>query len=270
LSKGKLGRAKRKAASSDAGEWVGRVGWMARSVVYAVMSVLVVQVALSHGHGGKKADQKGALQAVAARPFGGALLLVLAAGLVAFAIGRVIEMVTADDDGAKRWAKRASRAASAVSQLGLAGLAVSIVVGRNQKGGGITSQALGWPHGQLLVGVIGLVTAVTGAGFIVQGVRRKFMKRLEKQDMTPGEERTALGLGVVGLVSRGLAFVMAGGFIVDAARRFEPSKASGLDAGFRDVARQPWGPVLLIAMAAGLLCFSAYCGFMGRYRDITD
>lgn len=255
---------------ADLGEWVGRVGWMARSLVYAVMATLVVQVALSHGQRGKKADQKGALEAVADRPFGEALLVVLAFGLVAFAVGRIIEIFTSDDDGAKRWAKGASRVASAASQIGLAILAVAIVAGRGRGGGGLTSRALGWPHGRLLVGVIGVVTGAIGLGFVVQGLRRRFMKRLERQKMTRAEKRTALWLGVAGLTSRGAAFVMAGAFIVDAALRFDPRKASGLDAGFRDLSRQPWGQAALLTIAAGLLCFSVYCGFMGRYRDIAD
>lgn len=265
-----IGQARRSLARSDAAEWVGRVGWVARAIVYGVMSLIVVQVAMEHGSGGPKADQKGALQAVAARPFGGALMIILALGFVAFALGRVVEIATNDDDGLKRWAKIASRAASAVSQLALAYLAMSFVGGAHRSDGGPSAKILGWPHGTLLVSLIGLAIMTTGAGFIVQGVRRKFMERLEKHDMSAKERRTALMLGISGLASRGVAFVLGGFFVVRAALDFDPQKTSGLDAALRAVARRPWGPPVLLALAFGLSCFAAYCGFMGRYRDITE
>lgn len=269
MSAAVIERARKAVTSHDGSDWVGRVGWMARAVVYLVLSLLVVQVALHRSTGGEKADQKGALQAVAQRPFGSALMVILALGFLFFAAGRVIEILTNNDDGAKRWAKITSRAASAITQLAFAGLAITFVGGGHSQGKGPTANALDWPFGRWIVGAIGLGFAAVGVGSAVQGIRQTFMHRLEDHEMSASEERTARILGTVGLSSRGVTFALAGWFVVDAARSYDPEKTSGLDAALRSLAGQSWGSPALLAIAAGLVCFAAYCGFMGRYRDLS-
>lgn len=266
-----LERVRGEVADSDAAEWVGRAGWLARAAVYLSMALIVGQVAIAHGNGGRKADQKGALQAVAEQPFGGFLLAVLALGFVAFAIGRIVELITIDEDGANLWAKAASRTFSAASQLALAVLAARMLVSGSESGsgGGPTAKVLEWPGGPILVGCIGLGVAAAGIGYAVQGVSRRFLRRLEDIEMSRGEKRAAEVLGIAGLTCRGVAFLLAGLFIFDAARDYDPAKTSGLDAALRTLAGNGWGPPLLLAIAAGLVCFAAYCGFMARYREVT-
>jgi hypothetical protein len=73
-------------------------------------------------------------------------------------------------------------------------------------------------------------------------------------------------LGTVGWVALGVAGGTAGGLLVAAAVQFDPAAPVGLDAGMRALAGQPFGPVLLLALAAGLAVFAAYCLFDARYR----
>ncbi len=70
-------------------ERLARLGYLAKGVVYAVVGVLALQVAF--GTGGQTTDTKGALATLAQGPLGTALLAVVAAGLVAYAVYMALE-----------------------------------------------------------------------------------------------------------------------------------------------------------------------------------
>ena len=266
--------AARKAATNPWAEHLGRAGWLARAAVYAMTALLVAQVALHGGRSGKRADQKGALEALAHKPMGGVLLVVLALGLVAFVVGRAAEIVTSDDQGAKRLVKGIGYGCSGLAQLGLAWIAVSLVVRhRGASGGkeqGETAVVLSWQHGRLVVVVAGMLVFAIAVGFVVQGVRRKFVDHLDKSRMSGREVDTAAWIGTVGLAARGLVYALAALFLIDAARRYDPNRAVGFDGALHRVAGQSWGPWLLYAVAAGMAAFALHCCFMARYRKIGD
>jgi hypothetical protein len=264
----------RKAATNPWAEYLGRTGWFARAAVYAITALLIAQVAVHGGQSGKRADQKGALEAVAHKPLGGLLLVLLGLGLVAFVAGRVAEIVTSDDEGAKRLVKGIGYGCSALAQLGLAWIAVSLVVrhrgasrGKEQ---GKTAEVLSWNHGRLVVVGAGLIVIGIGMGFAVQAVRRKFVDHLDKARMSKPQVATAAWIGTIGLAARGVVYALAGLFLIDAARRYDPNRAVGFDGALRRVAGQPWGPWLLCAVACGMAAFAIHCLFMARYREIGD
>ncbi len=57
-------------------------------------------------------------------------------------------------------------------------------------------------------------------------------------------------LGTVGWTALGAAGATTGVLLVAAAVRFDPAAPVGLDAGIRMLAGQPFGPVLLLVLAA--------------------
>jgi hypothetical protein len=75
-------------------------------------------------------------------------------------------------------------------------------------------------------------------------------------------------VGTTGLVGRGFVFALIGGFLLDAAYRFDPDKAKGLDDSLKTLAEQPFGTVLLFASALGLLAFALWSFIEGRYRKL--
>lgn len=65
---------------------LARLGLVARGVVYGVIGILSLKLAL--GSGGRTESQTGALQTIANQTFGSVLLIVLAIGLVGYAVWR--------------------------------------------------------------------------------------------------------------------------------------------------------------------------------------
>jgi hypothetical protein len=56
--------------------------------------------------------------------------------------------------------------------------------------------------------------------------------------------------------------------VVLAAMQALPEEASGLDPALRTLAAQPYGVVLLVAIALGLAAFGVFCAFDARYHRV--
>jgi hypothetical protein len=56
--------------------------------------------------------------------------------------------------------------------------------------------------------------------------------------------------------------------VVSAAVRFDPAEANGLDSALKTLAAQPFGVVLLVAMALGIAAYGVFCFFDARYHRV--
>ena len=72
-----------------------------------------------------------------------------------------------------------------------------------------------------------------------------------------------------GSAARGVVFTMLGFFILQAALRYDPNQAQGLDGALRTIAQQPYGPWLLAIVALGLVSFGIYSVLCARWIEIT-
>jgi hypothetical protein len=267
---GEAKQAAREAEDSKPVEWLARLGLVARGVIWLTVGVLAAQVALGSD---KRADKNGALAAIKDKPFGEVLLLILAIGFVGYATWRLLEGAVGhhkEDDDRKRWAKRLVSLFRGGVYLVLAASTAKFLFG----GGGhdktepLTARIMSHTGGRTLVLLIGAGLVVGGLGMAYRGLRQKFEDLVHTEKM-PGWLQTATRVvGTVGLVSRGLVFALVGWFLIDAAVRFEPDKAKGLDASLKTLAHHSFGRVALFAGAVGLLAFSAWSFVEARYRKI--
>jgi len=123
-----------------------------------------------------------------------------------------------------------------------------------------------YPGGRWLVGIIGVVIAIVGLVFVVQGVRATFMRLLDTSQMSPRTRTLVKALGIVGSNARGLIFGLAGALVVQAAVEFQPSKARGLDQALLTLRDQPFGTALLSLAALGLIVFGLYALCEARWH----
>lgn len=77
-------------------------------------------------------------------------------------------------------------------------------------------------------------------------------------------------LGMIGTVSRGFVFALAGFFVVQAAITFDRKKARGLDGALKSLVKTPLGPWLLVVVPPGLVAFGIYGLAEARYRRTSD
>jgi hypothetical protein len=253
-------------------EWLARAGLLARGAIYAIIGVLAVKLAL--GDGGKATNQQGALQTIAKQPFGKALLVLMAVGLAGYAIWRLVRAAVGHGpESSDDTKERIDGLASGIGYALLCVTAVSILIGSGAGGGSgspgkTTGGVLGWPGGQLLVGIAGVVIVGVGLQQGYKGIKKKFLEHAKTEEMSEGVERGFTALGVAGHLARMVVFALIGYFLVRAAIDYDPDKAVGLDGALKALGQASYGPFLLGVVATGLIAFAAYSAADARYRRV--
>jgi len=247
-----------------------RVGYIARGLVYLVPGVLALRLVI--GAHGAMVAQSGTIGVIGRQPLGRLLLLPFAACLGAYALwgmDRAILDPLRKGYSVQGILKRMGYAMSALAYVGL--LAATIHAFRSAaphaaKDRDWGAELLAKPGGALLLGIVG-VGWIVGAGFvqIAEGWRGTFKDDLALERMGPDERRWAARLGHVGIVARGVIFSVVGMLIVAAALHANPHNETGLDGALLELARQPFGRVLLGAMALGLITFGVFSMMCARW-----
>jgi hypothetical protein len=253
-------------------EALARAGLVARGVVYAIVGVLALLVALDAG--GRATDQSGALETIAARPFGTLLVVVLAIGLAGYALWQLIRAALGhgkeqQDDASDR----VSALAGGIAYAFLCVTAIGIATGGGSSGGGsgpksATGGVLGWTGGTWLVGAAGVVLIGVAGYQAYKGLRRSFLDDAKTDEMSDHVRRAYTALGIFGHTARAVVFALIGYGLIRAAVNFDPHKAIGLDGALRQLARAAYGPLLLGLVAAGLIGFAACSIADARYRKV--
>jgi Domain of Unknown Function (DUF1206) len=254
---------------SRAFEWLSRGGFVARGFVYAIVGVLALKLAL--GAGGKLVDQKGAFHTVAHQPFGSVLLTLLAIGLAAYALWRLVRAAIGHGpEGADRGVDRVAALASGLVYAGLFLIALRVLMGsaNTTSPAKATGGVLGWPAGTWLVGIAGLLFVGIALYQGYRGITKDFLEDAKTEDMSPATKAWIGWIGLVGYLARMVVFGLVGVFLLRAALDFNPRDAVGLDGALAKLLDQPYGSVLLGVVAAGLLAFAIYSWSDARYRRI--
>ena len=270
-STGRRSRAPGEAEGKRALAVTGRAGFVARGVVYVLVGVLALRIAF--GDGGREADRQGALQQVAAQPFGKAMLWLLVVGFGCMAIWRGSRALPANGPKNKVGSRMLDGGRAVFYGFvcwGTASFAAGTggSSGSDAKSRDWTASALRLPGGQVLVGLAGCVLIGVGATLAVRAVMRRFLRRLETGRMSRRVRQVVTGLGVGGGAARGAVFAGVGVFVLVAAIRFDPHQAKGMDATLRTFAHTPAGPWLLVAVAVGLVLFGVFSFASARWRRL--
>jgi uncharacterized integral membrane protein len=249
---------------------VARAGLAARGVIYILIGWVAILIAL--GRSSRQADQQGALQLLAGKPYGLASLWLLGIGFACYALWRLSEAafgVTVDGNGAGPRLKSLGRA---VVYASFAFLTFEVISGTQGSQTGqqqdLTAKAMQHAGGRWLVGIVGLIVVIIGLVLVSQGIRSTFMKYLQTSQMSPRTRRIVRRLGQVGTVARGLVFALAGVGVIDAAITHKAGKSGGIDKALLTLRGQPFGEFLLILAALGLIVFGVYGLCEARWRKV--
>lgn len=244
---------------------LGKVGYAAQGVVWLLLGWLALQLALGSG-GGEEATSAGALSQLGGSAPGTVLLVVMAVGLLAYAVWQAAEAVWGyrDKDHSDRTKKRIGSVAKAAFALVLMVTAVRVATSSPGGGGGgeesAAARVLAAPGGVALLLAVAAGVVVLGAYWVRRGVTASFREKLD-----PGVSSPVVTFGRVGHVARGVAVGVLGVLLGLAAVRQDPEQAGGLDEAFTALLELPLGKVLLGAVALGLVCFGIYQILVARW-----
>jgi len=240
-------------------------------VSFALVSLLSTLIALRGRD--EAASQQGAVAQVAGEPWGKALLVVIALGLLAYAGWGLVCAATGeaveDQEDRGPWTRLAYGArgvfyaALAVGALGMA---------LRGSGGGQeqeqTASLLSLPAGRWIVGGVGVALIVSGLANAYWGLSGRFKDQMRTWEIPRRRERLLSALSRFSLVSRLLVFGLIGVFLVRAAVQHDPTEAKGLDDALAELARTPLGTLLLLVVAAGLVSYAVFRLMEARYRKL--
>ena len=230
-------------------------------IAYGVVHLLIAWVALqlAWGKSSMEASQQGALQELAGEPLGGVLLWILAIGLFALVIWRILELT----HGYLEIGQKLSAAGRGAVYLALGISAVKVSTGSTAAGSGeqrtISARLMEHGWGRALIIAVGVVIIGVGVRHIYKSVTTKFT-----EDLTPGVSEFTIALGRIGYAAKGVAFIVVGGLFGWAAIDYDPQKAGGLDTALRTIKNQPFGSVLLTVLAIGIAAFGGYAFVWSR------
>ncbi|MDT5326148.1 MAG: hypothetical protein QOF25_3300 [Mycobacterium sp.] len=254
-------------------ENAARAGFAISGVLHLLVAFIVLRLALGGPSPSGNADQSGALATLASQTGGAVMLWVAVVGLVALGLWRLAETVLgahpseasgrqSDDDGGV--IERVNAFALAVVYFAMAVSAARFAMGSGKSTGranaGTSAQLMQSGWGRALLILVGLVVIGIGGYHVYKGVSKRFEKDLK---VFPGRAVTAVGVG--GYTAKGLVFIGAGILVLVATLRFDPSKATGIDAAVKALGEAPFGKFLLILGALGIAAFGAYSFVQSRY-----
>jgi hypothetical protein len=272
-------------ARGASGVWLrtgSRLGLACRGTVYLLVGYLAFRLALAaHGREGEPASSAGAVQAAVDPAWGRVPLVLLVAGLAAYAFTQLLEAVfrPARATGTMgSWRQRAVSSWGFVLYsffcLSTARLLVETppqqtAQSEQRQDTGMTADLLRAGWGKALLLLVGILVVAGGLEAGRRAVRLNFRERFTDEHMSRALAMVTRALGAFGSVARAVVFVLVGVFLVKAAVLSSADQTKGLDAIFRSVASFPYGSWLLALLACGLFCYGLYCLVEVRYRDLT-
>ena len=258
--------------SDDSLNWampVMRIGYAGRALVYAIVSGISL-FAIWHGDEAKGTSE--ALEMVERSPFGMLALWVVALGLFAYMVWRLIDAAfDLEDHGtdAKGLLARAGQATTGLIHGALGVVVLVLIFGSTDSGEGsktafYLSHLMSWPMGEVILGAVGVVTMGAGVYYLHKAWTQNYRQKLRANHFTLHWNR----LLQAGVAAQGASVLIIGFLIVLAAWQHDPNAAGGLDKAFGWLGDQTYGQTLVTAMCVGLALFALFMAVNAAYRII--
>lgn len=245
--------------------FAARAGLIANGVIHILIGGIAIGVA--QGIQGK-ADQSGALTAVAVSPGGVILLWIAAFALLGLALLQATEAAQVLSVHRKLVIlRRFTNVAKGVGYAGIGVVTAFYALG-GRSSSSETSQTfsadlLSTPGGVFVLAGVGLLVGIVGGTLVFRGLSRNFREELEP--LSGVRSHLVVSLGLIGHTAKGLALVISGVLFLFAAAFTDPDAARGVDGALRIVAGLPFGGALLFIVASGFIAYGFYLFARARF-----
>ena len=264
-------------AASAAAPWIerlARLGYASKGTVYTIVGALTAAAAFGRGGSGK--DSSSAFRFISGQPFGRALIIIVALGLLGYAAWRIISAITDGErrgSDAKGLAVRAGSFFRGVVYVFLTIEAFRMAAG-GSGGGGSDQNAEHWtarlmdaPFGRWLVVIAGAGVAGYGLYQMSRAWRSKLGKQLRLGWVKDDFKKRLVAISRFGIAARSIVFLLIGFSIARAAWQRNPDAAQGTGESLQQIGGfSQW---LLALVAIGLIAYGVYQFLNARYRAIA-
>jgi hypothetical protein len=260
----------KRTAANPALEFLERVGYIVRGLLYGAMGTLALGLAI--GVGGAATDQSGSLMMLARGPAGRVLLIAVIAGLGAYSLWGFVRAIFDPlhrGHGASGMAERLGFVWSGIAYGSIVVLAARMLAGsgaNQQDSTQVTiAHLLNYPAGHLITIGVGIIAIGVGLGQFVDAYRAIFKKDLKRAQMNKVEREIVDTLGRMGMISRGVVFALVGWFVLQGGLHRDPSQVHGYGGAFLFLLAQPFGRVLLGITAVGFIALGLHSFACARW-----
>lgn len=248
-----------------------RAGYAGRGIVYLVIAGFSLWAIW---RGGEAQGTGSALEALESSGWGVVVLVLIAIGMLAYAIWRAIDawfdLEEYGTDG-KGLIARSGMVVTGLVHLGIGIAALSVLFasgGSGSEDGSTiarwTSAVMEWPAGRWIVGLGGVATIGAGIYYLHKAWKKTYHEKLYGNDVTRRFDPVLRA----GVAAQGIIVLIVGGFFLTAALRYDPNAAGGMGEVFDWLASQPFGNVIVVAICLGLLGFALFLFVNAGYRII--
>jgi hypothetical protein len=248
-----------------------RLGFGAKGLLTILVGVLALRHAL--GRGDPLTGQGGAIRTLREQPFGLVALVVLAAGLSAYALWMFVAAFVDPERKGTRVSGIAERVAFVVTGIGYAALAygtLGLLLGTGGRGAGLDDLAAGVLTpvlGRVLVGLAGVAVITAGVLQIRLGITAGFRESL-RSDLSAFWRTVTVISGRFGYMALGVLSLLVGASLVRVALEYDPSEAGGWDEALGLLSGLGQGTWFLGAAAVGLILYGMYFVLLVRVRNL--
>ncbi len=251
---------------SEKFNWLVRVGYFSRAILYSVVGFIALTSAQKIADG-----TNGVFRAIEDFPLGTAILWIMVVGLTAYGLFRLCSpLFDIENEGsdAKGWGKRLGHLGSAVGHFALAYSAFQFAntdSGGSGSGGAqeAASGVLSVEFGGIVLGLLGIAFFVAAFAQAKKGITGEFMNRISSQ--APDHTRT---LGAIGYLARAVVFVVIGWSLFQAG--FMSAGSEQVKTLGDAVASLADDGAIFTLVAIGLIAFGVLSLILARYRIIPD
>ena len=251
-----------------------RIGYAAKGLIYLVIGALALRAAM--GAGGGTTNSRGALRTIGESGFGRWLLLVIGVGLLGWRVWALVaSSLDAEDRGsdAKGIAIRIGQALRGLvyGALGVEAMRLFMRSGSGGGGGGAehwSARLMELPWGRWLLALAGAAVAGYALFQIWRGAQKELREHLRLGGTDSATMRKVIGVARVGIIARGIVFLVIGWLLVQAALRHDASRAGGVEDSLGTLASRSHGAIILATIAVGLMAYAVWQFVNARYREM--
>jgi len=253
---------------------IKQFGFYSKGLVYALMGILAAMVAF--GVGGDIKGKSGIVQFLHGLPGGKILTAVVALGLLAYTLWRVYQAIF--DPGNKKTKKRIGpRLQYAYSGVFYAVIALSfaqpILNGKSSSDDSskkaMLSNLLDKEWGIWAVWVIAIAMAGNAIWQCYLGYSGKYMKQIDEQPENKHEYTLVKRSGRYGYIARGFVFGIISFFVFKVSLAHNASAYKDTEGALQYLLSISYGPILMGAVALGMLGYGIFCFMVARHFDLT-
>ncbi|HEY9769118.1 MAG TPA: DUF1206 domain-containing protein [Coleofasciculaceae cyanobacterium] len=253
--------------------WLRRyilIGYAAKGTIYLLIGILAVQAAVTPSH--QASGTYLTLTFLTHQPLGKMLACLLAIALIGYVLRRLLQFLLISGHSSSNFSgifQRLGYLMSALSYAGVAYSALNIVFELGEHDDTIedlVNQLFDRALGEWLILLGGIAVTTIGLIYVCGAYTGGYISEFEKSDIHHRLEKWTIGIGKLGVTARGVAFVLTGIFLIQAAISGNSELAGGLQNALRLLATSPLGWFWLGSIGVGFICYGLYMFVAAIYR----